>query len=128
MINTRGNYAWAFLPLAGVLVLVCGSLVAEDAAKDGKDAKKPPETKTALLRLSIEFNAKDELYKVGQTAKFSFACDTSGQLAILMTEDGLTAVKEQRIRVQARQTYSLDAKLDRPGILRVELQLGEGRA
>ena len=91
------------------------------AQEPKKDAgkKEEPKKETKIL---VRCERTEPLFELEEPAAFLLVSTTSGELAYRFTDDGITPIKEGKLRVAAGKTYRLEQKFEQPCILRCELE------
>ena len=91
------------------------------AQEPKKDVAKKDEPKKET-KIAIRCERNDPIFELDEPAAFLLVSSTSGEIAYRMTDDGNALIKEGKIRVNAGKTYRLEQKVEKPCILRCELE------
>jgi cephalosporin-C deacetylase len=102
-------------------VLLLPMIAFAGAAQEPKNAPKKDEPKKDT-KILVRCERTEPLFELDEPAAFLLVSNASGELAYRWTDDGITPIKEGKIRVTAGKTYRLDQKAEKPCILRVELE------
>jgi cephalosporin-C deacetylase len=91
------------------------------AQEPKKDVAKKDEPKKET-KIAIRCERNDPIFELDEPAAFLLVSSTSGEVAYRMTDDGNALIKEGKLRVNAGKTYRLEQKVEKPCILRCELE------